>query len=174
MILHTYIPNQCPYQVPTSYTLWFPRYSPARFYIGQGHYSKAKIKSRSHHDVAHLHPLTNVLPSINFLHLTALYPAACPPIQTPWVKIGLQICSHPIFSNRVWGVHILFLRISIFVILLFVILISSDISQPNINFKQGIFGSHNMDTQTSCFDLRFNVYLLDCYMDLHLQCSFCH
>ena len=28
MMLHTYTPNQCPYQVSTSYTLWFPRYSP--------------------------------------------------------------------------------------------------------------------------------------------------
>ena len=28
MTLHTYTPNQCPYQVITSYTLRFPRYSP--------------------------------------------------------------------------------------------------------------------------------------------------
>ena len=28
MTLHTYSPNQCPYQVSTSYTLWFLRYSP--------------------------------------------------------------------------------------------------------------------------------------------------
>ena len=27
---------------------------------GQGHYDKVKVKSRSHHEVAHLHPLTNV------------------------------------------------------------------------------------------------------------------
>ena len=33
---------------------------------GQSHYDK--VKSRSHHDAAHLHPLTNV--PINFLHLT--------------------------------------------------------------------------------------------------------
>ena len=26
----------------------------------QGHYGRSKVKSRSHHDVAHLHPLTNV------------------------------------------------------------------------------------------------------------------
>ena len=25
---HTYTPNQCPYQVSTSYTLRFPRYTP--------------------------------------------------------------------------------------------------------------------------------------------------
>ena len=38
-------PNQCPYQVSTSYPLWFVRYNPDK-----------------------------------------LFPAACPPIQTPWVK----------------------------------------------------------------------------------------
>ena len=27
-MLHTYTPNQCPYQVSTSYTLRFPKYSP--------------------------------------------------------------------------------------------------------------------------------------------------
>ena len=27
---------------------------------GQGHYDKVKVKLRSHHDVAHLNPLTNV------------------------------------------------------------------------------------------------------------------
>ena len=31
---------------------------PGQDFIGQGHCSK--VKSRSHHDVAHLHPLTNV------------------------------------------------------------------------------------------------------------------
>ena len=31
---------------------------PGQDFIGQGHYSK--VKSRSGHDVAHLHPLTNV------------------------------------------------------------------------------------------------------------------
>ena len=30
MMLHTYIPNQCPYQVSTSYTFWFLRYSPGQ------------------------------------------------------------------------------------------------------------------------------------------------
>ena len=58
MTLHTYTPNQCPYQILTSYTLRFLRYSPGQDFIGQGHYGK--VKSRSHHDVAHLHPLTNV------------------------------------------------------------------------------------------------------------------
>ena len=31
---------------------------PRQNFIGQGHYGK--VKGRSHHDVAHLHPLTNV------------------------------------------------------------------------------------------------------------------
>ena len=33
---------------------------PEQDFIGQGHYGKVKVKSRSHHDVAHLHPLTNI------------------------------------------------------------------------------------------------------------------
>ena len=41
---------------------------PEKDFIGQGHYGK--VKSRSHHDVAHLHPQPMSLPSINFLHLT--------------------------------------------------------------------------------------------------------
>ena len=32
--------------------------SPRQDFIGQGHYGK--VKSRSDHDAAHLHPLTNV------------------------------------------------------------------------------------------------------------------
>ena len=35
-------PNQCPYQISTSYTLRFPRYKPGQDFIGQGHYSKVK------------------------------------------------------------------------------------------------------------------------------------
>ena len=36
----------------TLFEIW-----PGQDFIGQGHYGK--VKSRSHHDVAHLHPLTN-------------------------------------------------------------------------------------------------------------------
>ena len=32
MTLHNYTPNQCPYQVSTSYTLRFPRYSPDKIF----------------------------------------------------------------------------------------------------------------------------------------------
>ena len=33
---------------------------PGQNFIGQGHYGKVKGQIRSHHDVAHLQPLTNV------------------------------------------------------------------------------------------------------------------
>ena len=38
---------------------------PGQDFIGKGHYRK--VKSRSHHDVAHLHPQPTSLPSIKFL-----------------------------------------------------------------------------------------------------------
>ena len=60
MTLHTYTPNQCPYQVSTSYTLQFPRYSPDKILYVKVTTARSKVKSRSHHDVAHLHLLTNV------------------------------------------------------------------------------------------------------------------
>ena len=59
-MLHTYTPNQYPYQVSTSYTLQFPRYSPDKILKVKVTTARSKVKSRSHHDVAHLHPLTNV------------------------------------------------------------------------------------------------------------------
>ena len=70
MTLHTYTPNQCPYQVSTSYTLRFLRYSPDKIFKLKVTTARSKVKSRSHHDVAHLHPQPMSLPSINFLHLT--------------------------------------------------------------------------------------------------------
>ena len=60
MTLHTYTPKQCPYQVSTSYTLRFPRYSPDKIFKLKVTLARSKVKSRSHHDVAHLQPLTNV------------------------------------------------------------------------------------------------------------------
>ena len=122
--------------------LMFLRYSPDKILKVKVTSATSKVKSRSHHDVAHLRPLTNVpakyqlptpygcrdiartrfsnsrslrqgqrsnqghtmtlhtytpqpmsLPSMNFLHLTVseiqpgqLFPAARPPIRTPWVK----------------------------------------------------------------------------------------
>ena len=53
-------PNQCPYQVSTSYTLQFLRYSPDKIVKLKVTTARSKVKSRPDHDVAHLHPLTNV------------------------------------------------------------------------------------------------------------------
>ena len=53
-------PNQCPYQVSTSYTSRFPRYSPDKILKVKVTTARSKVKSRSDHDVAHLHLLTNV------------------------------------------------------------------------------------------------------------------
>ena len=54
-------PNQGLYQESTSYTLRFPRYSPDKILYVKVTMARSKVKSRSDHDVAHLHPLTNVL-----------------------------------------------------------------------------------------------------------------
>ena len=43
-------PNQCPYPVSTFYTLWKPRNSPDKILKLM---VTDKVKSRSHHDVAH-------------------------------------------------------------------------------------------------------------------------
>ena len=59
-VAHLHPPNQCPYQVSTSYTLQFPRYSPDKVLKVKVITARSKVKSRSHHDVAYLHPLTNV------------------------------------------------------------------------------------------------------------------
>ena len=53
-------PNQCPYQVSTSYTLRFLRYSPDKILKVKVTTARSKVKSRSDHDIAHLQPLTNV------------------------------------------------------------------------------------------------------------------
>ena len=48
------------YQVSTSYTLRFPRYSPDKIFKLKVTMARSKVKSWSDHDVAHLHTLTNV------------------------------------------------------------------------------------------------------------------
>ena len=53
-------PNQYPYQVSNSYTLLFLRYTPDKFLWVKVTTARTKVKSRSLHDVAHLHALTNV------------------------------------------------------------------------------------------------------------------
>ena len=71
---------------------------PGQDFIGQGHYTKVKVKSRSYHDNAHLQP-PNQCPyqvstcyNLQFLRYRSekLFPTACPPIQTPWVKTILD------------------------------------------------------------------------------------
>ena len=56
----TTTPNQCPNQVSTFYTLWNPRNSPDKILKLMVTMTWSKVKSRSHHDIAHLHLLTNV------------------------------------------------------------------------------------------------------------------
>ena len=70
IMMHTYNPQGCPYQLSISYNLWFQRYCPDKILKVKVTMATSKVKLRSHHDVTHLHPLTNALPSINFLHLT--------------------------------------------------------------------------------------------------------
>ena len=53
-------PNQYPYQVSTSYTLRFLRYSPDNILKVKVTTARSKVKSRSDHDAAHLHPLSNI------------------------------------------------------------------------------------------------------------------
>ena len=60
MTLHIYTPNQCPYQVSTSYTLQLLRYSPDKILKVKVTTARSKVKSRSDHDVPHLQPLNNV------------------------------------------------------------------------------------------------------------------
>ena len=88
-------PNQCPHQVSTSYTLRFLRYGPDKIFKLKVTTARAKVKSRSHHDVAHLHPLTNVhtkyqLPTPYRFWDTGrtnfFLPPDCLPIWTSWVK----------------------------------------------------------------------------------------
>ena len=59
-MMHTYIPYQSPYQVSTFYTLWNPTNSPDKILQLMVTLTRSKVKSRSHHDIAHLQPLTIV------------------------------------------------------------------------------------------------------------------
>ena len=53
-------PNQCPYQVSTSYTIWLLRYSPNKILQVKVTTARSQVKWRSDHVVAHLQPPTNV------------------------------------------------------------------------------------------------------------------
>ena len=55
--------KQSPYQVSNSYTLWFPRYSPdaiissrSLWLIKRSNQGRLESQSRSHNDLAYLHP----------------------------------------------------------------------------------------------------------------------
>ena len=56
IMMHTYNP----YQASTSYTLEFQRYCLDKILKVKVTTTRSKVKSKSHHDGAHLHPLTNV------------------------------------------------------------------------------------------------------------------
>ena len=58
MMLHTYTPEPMSLPSINFLHLTVSEIQSGQDFIGQGHYSKVKL--RSHHDVAHLHPLTNV------------------------------------------------------------------------------------------------------------------
>ena len=60
MMLHTY--NLLPLSLSSIdfLHLTVSEISPGQDFIGQGHYSKVKGQIKAHHDVAHLHPPTNV------------------------------------------------------------------------------------------------------------------
>ena len=87
-------PSQCPYQVSTLYTLWFPRYSPNKIFKLK--VTMARSKVRSWHCI---HTPPNQCPyqvwtsyTLRFLRYSPdkLFPAGRPtgrpPIRTPWVK----------------------------------------------------------------------------------------
>ena len=60
MSLHSYTTNQYPCQVSISYNLQYPRYSPDNILKVKITTARLKVKSRSHHDIVHLHSQTNV------------------------------------------------------------------------------------------------------------------
>ena len=53
-------PNQCPYQVSTFYTFRKPKHGSVKIFKLTVTVIRSKVKSGSHNDVTHLHPLTNV------------------------------------------------------------------------------------------------------------------
>ena len=64
IMLHTSTPNQSSYQVITSYTLQMPRCSLDKILKFRVTTARSRVKSRSHDNVAHLHPQPMSLPSI--------------------------------------------------------------------------------------------------------------
>ena len=68
--------------------------------------ARSKVKSRLHHDVAHLHPLTNVPTKyqhptpygFRYTGRTNFFP--CPPARTPWVKTKQKLRLKPYNINE--------------------------------------------------------------------------
>ena len=60
MMLHTYTPKQCPYQVSTSYTLQFLRYSPDNLYRLRSLQQGQRSNQGHIMTIAHLQPPANV------------------------------------------------------------------------------------------------------------------
>ena len=60
MTLHTYTPYPMSLQSINFLHLQFLRYNPDNIFKLKVTAARSKVKSRSHHDIAHLHPLTNV------------------------------------------------------------------------------------------------------------------
>ena len=60
MMLHTYTPQPMSLPSINFYTLRFPRYSLDKIFKLKVTTARSKVKSRSDHDIAHLHILTNV------------------------------------------------------------------------------------------------------------------
>ena len=58
-------PNQWFYQVSNSYHLQFPRNGPDKNFKINVNLVSLKVKSRSHHGMAHLHPLPNVSTNVS-------------------------------------------------------------------------------------------------------------
>ena len=98
-------PDQCPYQVSTSYILWFLRYSLDKIsnsrLLRQG-----QMSNQYQTMMLHTYPIQPMsLPSINILHFTVseiqprqVFPAPCLPIHSPThldtmgENSGVKIC----------------------------------------------------------------------------------
>ena len=103
MMLHIYSPQTMSLPGINFLNLMVAEMYPGQDIIGQGHYGK--VKSRPHHDVAHLQQCSyQVSTSYTLLFLRysldKLFPATSPPIRTPWVKtIPQQPCG-------LWGKNV--------------------------------------------------------------------
>ena len=90
MTLHTYTPNQCPYQVSTSYTLRFLRYSPDKLFKGCGvkMLEKKALSKTNPFIKSHIAKLENLISKLIFCKLIpylvdrCICPAPCRSRQT--------------------------------------------------------------------------------------------